>query len=84
MRLDGKVLMRASVKNARHQKADFMYSIVLDKAKCKVCGECVDICSNGIYSKEDDQIVIGRTEECTGCQNCASVCVNEALTVTEV
>jgi NAD-dependent dihydropyrimidine dehydrogenase PreA subunit len=61
-----------------------MYSIVLDQTKCKICGECVDICSNGIYSKEDDRIVIGNTAQCTGCQNCVSVCVNEALSVTEV
>ena len=61
-----------------------MYSIILDQTKCKVCGECVDICSNGIYSQEEDRIVIGNTAECTGCQNCVSVCVNEALSVTEV
>jgi NAD-dependent dihydropyrimidine dehydrogenase PreA subunit len=60
-----------------------MYTITVDQTKCKVCSECIDICSNGIYSKEADHIVVGHTEQCTGCQNCVSVCVNEALTVTE-
>lgn len=61
-----------------------MYSIVVDKAKCQVCGECVDICSNGIYELQDEKLVIANVAQCTGCQNCVSVCVNEALTVTEV
>ena len=60
-----------------------MYSVTIDQTKCKVCGECVDICSNGIYSRENDRIVIGNIEQCTGCQNCMAVCVNEAISVVE-
>ena len=61
-----------------------MYSIVIDETKCKVCGECVNICPNEIYKIEDNRVVIGNSADCSGCQSCVSVCANEAITITEL
>lgn len=61
-----------------------MYSIAIDETKCKVCGECVNICPNEIYKIEDGHLVVGNSAECSGCQSCVSVCVNEAITITEI
>lgn len=62
-----------------------MYSITIDETKCKVCGECVNICPNEIYKIQDEHLVVGgNAGECSGCQSCVSVCVNEAITITEI
>ncbi len=61
-----------------------MYVIVIDEAKCKVCGECVKICPVEIYKQDGERIVVGNTDECSGCQSCTSVCESEAITITEI
>jgi NAD-dependent dihydropyrimidine dehydrogenase PreA subunit len=61
-----------------------MYVISIDEKKCKVCGECVSICPSEIYKKEDNRIVIGKTDDCSNCQSCVSVCEPQAITITEM
>jgi NAD-dependent dihydropyrimidine dehydrogenase PreA subunit len=62
----------------------FMYVITLDETKCKVCGECVKICPVEIYKQEGARVVVGNTDECSGCQSCISVCESQAITITEI
>jgi NAD-dependent dihydropyrimidine dehydrogenase PreA subunit len=61
-----------------------MYIIVIDYQKCKVCCECVGICPVEIYKREGDRVVVGNTDECSGCQSCISVCETQAITVSEI
>ena len=61
-----------------------MYVITIDQTKCKLCGECVKICPVEIYQLDTDHVVVGNTEECSGCQSCISVCETQAITITEM
>ena len=61
-----------------------MYVIVIDEQKCNRCGECVTICPVEIYKLEGDRLVVGHTDECSGCQSCLSVCEPQAISITEV
>jgi NAD-dependent dihydropyrimidine dehydrogenase PreA subunit len=61
-----------------------MYVIAIDETKCTVCGECASICPVEIYKKEGDRVVVGNTDECSGCQSCISVCESQAIAVTEI
>lgn len=61
-----------------------MYVIAIDDTKCKVCGECVTICPVEIYKQETDHIVVGNTDECSGCQSCVSVCESQAIAISEI
>jgi NAD-dependent dihydropyrimidine dehydrogenase PreA subunit len=61
-----------------------MYVITIDEKKCKVCGECTKICPVEIYKLEGDHVTVGNSDECSGCQSCVSVCVSEAITITEI
>jgi ferredoxin len=61
-----------------------MYVIVIDEAKCTVCGEGVKICPVEIYKLEDNRIIVGNTDECSNCQSCTSVCEPQAITISEV
>ena len=47
-----------------------MYVITVDETKCKVCGECISVCPVEIYKQEGDRVVVGNSEECSGCQSC--------------
>ncbi len=61
-----------------------MYVITIDETKCKVCGECVQICPVEIYKLNSDHVIVGNTDECSGCQSCVSVCEAQAITITEM
>ena len=61
-----------------------MYVIVVDEQKCKVCGECVQICPVEIYKLEGGKLVVGNSDECSGCQSCVSVCEAQAITISEI
>jgi NAD-dependent dihydropyrimidine dehydrogenase PreA subunit len=61
-----------------------MYVIVIDEKKCKVCGECVQICPVEIYKLDGNRVTVGNTDECSGCQSCISVCESQAITITEI
>ncbi len=61
-----------------------MYVITIDEKKCKVCGECVNICPVEIYKQDGNRIIVGNTEECSNCQSCVSVCETQAITIAEI
>ena len=61
-----------------------MYVINIDESKCKVCGECVKICPVEIYKLDTTRVIVGNTDECSGCQSCVSVCEPQAITITEM
>ena len=46
--------------------------------KCIGCGECINVCPNGVHTVVDNKKVLKR-ELCESCGKCASVCYSEAL-----
>jgi NAD-dependent dihydropyrimidine dehydrogenase PreA subunit len=61
-----------------------MYIITVDEQKCQVCGECVSICPVEIYKLEGGRLIVGNSDECSGCQSCAAVCESQAITIAEI
>ena len=61
-----------------------MYLPKIDEAKCKSCGECVDVCPADVLQAVENQTSVAQPDECLGCESCVSVCPEEAITVEEV
>jgi NAD-dependent dihydropyrimidine dehydrogenase PreA subunit len=61
-----------------------MYVITVDGTKCTVCGECVKMCPSEVYKIENGRLIVGNADDCSFCQSCISVCVPNAITVTEI
>ncbi len=62
--------------------------ICINKEWCKGCGLCVAFCplelisiSTELNSKGYHPAVVGDESECHGCQNCALVCPDLAITI---
>jgi ferredoxin len=54
------------------------YSVMLDKSKCDLCGNCVKICQFEANEIREEMLVYNR-EECVGCELCVEHCPNGAL-----
>lgn len=54
---------------------------VIDYMRCVDCGQCMEFCLFGVYSKADDgRVAATRPEACKpGCPACARVCPNGAI-----
>jgi len=54
---------------------------ILEKDKCTVCGNCVDICPMDVFfgSKDNDVPVITYPEECWHCNACVMECPADAI-----
>ena len=49
---------------------------------CDLCGECVDTCSSGALSIQEDKLHYDG-EKCTYCEVCMDVCDSGAIEVKE-
>lgn len=57
-----------------------MYKLLYDVTKCDGCGECVEICPQGVWEMGDDgKAVIANQEECIACESCIEVCPTGAI-----
>ncbi len=61
-----------------------MYVITVDLEKCTGCGECVNMCPNEVYKIEGGKAVVGKTDDCSNCQSCTSVCEPQAIVISEI
>ena len=66
-----------------------MYIVTIDIEKCQACGECVENCAVEILAlvEEDGKkyaLFAGDPNDCLGCLSCEEVCVEGAVTVTEM
>ena len=48
---------------------------------CKKCGQCVDICPEGLFHQAERLAVpkIVRQKDCIGCGHCVSICPADAV-----
>ena len=56
---------------------------VIDKTKCNLCGQCVDICAFNALSIENSELVVNNYF-CEGCGACEEVCPRGAITMKPV
>lgn len=50
------------------------YKISINPDKCSRCGTCVDVCNEGIFKIEDNQVKIMQNKECKACGHCIAAC----------
>jgi NAD-dependent dihydropyrimidine dehydrogenase PreA subunit len=61
-----------------------MYLPKIDGSKCKMCGECIDVCPADVLEANDSETKVANPADCLGCESCVSVCPEEAITVEEI
>ena len=52
---------------------------IINKQKCILCGQCVDICPEGVLELEEDTLVIANPQNCTFCTTCEETCPEDAV-----
>lgn len=67
-----------------------MKQVIIDKAYCKGCNLCVNVCLKAALIKGKERSNLGYLmpdfiiENCTGCSNCELVCPDIAISIEEV
>lgn len=56
---------------------------VVDKAKCKGCGTCKEICPANVFEIKNKKSVVARPKDCMGCRACEAQCPEEAIKVSD-
>ncbi|HMK34139.1 MAG TPA: 4Fe-4S binding protein [Desulfomonilaceae bacterium] len=56
----------------------------IDDAKCKQCGECIDVCPADVLEAQGSETKVISPDDCLGCESCVSVCPEEAISVDEI
>jgi len=51
---------------------------------CDGCGECVEICPNGVWEMVGEKSQPVNADECVGCESCVEACPNNCITVEEI
>lgn len=61
-------------------------AIFIDKSKCTMCRECIDVCHYNVLSIVNilfhKKIVAVNSGNCIGCLHCMSVCKADAIKIT--
>ncbi|MFH1038577.1 MAG: ferredoxin family protein [PVC group bacterium] len=65
-----------------------MPQIVINQARCKGCGYCVDVCPKHLISVNDRMnergvypVFCAASDQCSGCRLCVTVCPDVAITL---
>lgn len=56
--------------------------VIIDTAKCLICGGCIDLCPKTAIKMADDKVVV-IAEKCVECKICVQVCPVSAPQFTE-
>lgn len=51
----------------------------IDRKKCVLCGDCVEICPENVLILDRDQLCFSRPEACTFCAACEEICPEDAV-----
>jgi len=54
---------------------------LLNKKKCILCGECVEVCPVGAAAMEDKEYPVYDLNKCIGCAQCIAMCPEMALKI---
>jgi len=52
---------------------------IINKQKCNLCGQCVDVCPEGVLEIEEGILVIANPQNCTYCTTCEEICPEDAV-----
>ena len=59
-----------------------MHNVIINKARCKRCGICIEFCPVNLYDREIDGAPIpSHQDKCTGCKQCELRCPELAIKV---
>ncbi len=61
-----------------------MFLPKIDETKCKVCGECVDVCPAEVLEADEKETRVAKPADCLGCESCIAVCPEDAITIEEI
>ena len=53
----------------------------LDRARCRGCGRCIDVCPHEVLALEEGRAIIRRSSSCMECGACMKNCESGAITV---
>ncbi|HEX77216.1 MAG TPA: 4Fe-4S binding protein [Dehalococcoidia bacterium] len=53
--------------------------IGIDRARCKGCGLCIELCARGVFRSDAGMPVVAHQERCTACGNCELICPDFAI-----
>jgi NAD-dependent dihydropyrimidine dehydrogenase PreA subunit len=69
----------------KHKIGEKMVEITIDYDKCdgEECAECVDACPMEVFIIDNGKIIVQNIDECSVCEVCMDVCLNEAVKVQE-
>ena len=67
----------------RGETGGAMHSVIIDRAKCTGCGECIDACPADVIDMESGKAVVSRIDSCFGCGDCL-ICKETAIVVSEL
>ena len=54
---------------------------MIDQAKCRACGLCMQICPLDVFTKREEKIVVAYPEECWHCRACVIDCPAQAISM---
>jgi 2-oxoglutarate ferredoxin oxidoreductase subunit delta len=60
------------------------FNAKVHRDKCKVCEECVEVCTVRVFEMQERKAVPANVRDCFGCQSCVEVCKEKAITVKEL
>ena len=58
-----------------------MNEISIDRKKCDVCCECINVCREEVLGIISGEVKVVKLEQCSYCEDCVDICENEAIEV---
>ena len=58
--------------------------MVVGRAKCKGCEECVEACTAQVFEMQEGKSVPVNDDKCLGCESWCEVCEESAITVVDL
>ena len=56
-------------------------SKILINSECKVCCECINICTQDVLGIREGKVKVLSIEDCTLCEECVEICPEENIEI---